>query len=175
MRQQIKESLPPAEYIPPLEAPISLSFYFPNILNSARKNITPPSESKEDKSVDSTDVIGLVAQFFSRLKSWRKLQLFERLFIVVICILCVMRHDLFSIIELFIVLTVGMSYSLMIPYWVYKSLLGVAAISITSKYLVQLPFFNQCVNSDGIMEFFFLVGSDWLLLTHRNRASIRPR
>ena len=105
MRQQIKESLPPIDYIPPLDPPISLSFYFPNVLNSARKNINPPSEQKDDKSVDSTDVIGLVAQFFSRLKAWRKLQLFETLFVVIICILCVMRHDLFSIIELFIVVT----------------------------------------------------------------------
>ena len=71
-----------------------------------------------------------------------------------------MRHDLFSIIELFIVLTLGMSYSLMIPYWVYKSLLVVSTLSITSKYFVQLPLFSQCVNSDGIMEFFFLVDSD---------------
>lgn len=166
MRQQIRESLPPIDYIPPLDPPISLSFYFPNILKSARKNINPPSEQKDDKSVDSTDVIGLVAQLFSRLKAWRKLQLFETLFVIIICILCVMRHDLFSIIELFIVLTLGMSYSLMIPYWVYKSLLVISTLSITSKYLVQLPLFNQCVNSNGIMEFFFLVDSafgldDW--------------
>lgn len=157
MRQQLKENLPPVEYIPPLKPPISLSFYFPNILSSVRKNINPSTELKEDKSVDSTDVIGLIAQFFNRLKAWRKLQLFETLFVIFICILCVMRHDLFSIIELLIVLTIGMSYSLMIPYWVYKSLLVVSTISITSKYLVQLPLFNQCVNSDGIMEFFFLV------------------
>ena len=173
MRQQIKMELCVDQLIPHLTTPIFLSFYFPNKLAAARRGIVLQSEIKEEKAVDSTDVIGVVAQMYARLTTWRKLHLFELLYVCVVCVVCILRHDVFNIIELFIVLTLGMSSPLMIPYWVYKMILGVATISIMSKYFVQLPLFNQCVNSDGIMELFFLVILFSCVLC-RKHVRIRP-
>ena len=66
------------------------------------------------------------------------------------------RRDIFIVLILVVVVTLGLQTSVMIPHSCYRIIMIITAFSMIVKYTVQLPVFNQCISSDGIAYLTFL-------------------
>ena len=111
------------------------------------------------KTVESTDLLGRALQFYARLTDWKKLKLYEFAFILVVITVFIAEHDCASMAELFVLSALALPSSLMIPHWCYSVCLVVECVSMILKYSIQLPFFRQCVNSQGLYYITFFVAA----------------
>ena len=138
----------PTEPHPP-ENPVSLSFYYPKLMHRSQEDVAEENSS-------NADVIEMALQGYRRLSDRSKVRFLETVYSILVLLLCLMRHDIFSILIIVVLVTYGLQTSLMIPHSCYQIIMYITSISILVKYALQLPAFGECVNSDGISYITFL-------------------
>ena len=136
-----------------------VSFYKPNRRGRAIREEEGEEDAGRKKTVESTDLLGRALQFYARLADWKKLKLYEFAFILVVITVFIAEHDCASMAELFVLSALALPSSLMIPHWCYSVCLVVECVSMILKYSIQLPFFRQCVNSQGLYYITFFVAA----------------
>ena len=133
-------------------SPIRLSFYNPNKLRNQQRENSRNKDSLSDSVVNtaqSTDLLGVAAETYNSLDSWKKLKLYEFIFCFILVISCYYRSDLIGLLILYVIFAHGCTSALMIPHYCYSLILCLTAFSMVCRYIIQLPFFRQCVDNDG--------------------------
>ena len=135
--------------LPTPENSVSLSFYYPKLMHRCQEDV-----AEEDTS--NADVIEMALQGYRRMSDRRKVRFLETVYSILVLFLCFLRHDIFSILIIIVLVTYGLQTSLMIPHSCYQLIMYIASISMLVKYAIQLPAFGECVNTDGISYITFL-------------------
>lgn len=131
------------------DVPIRLSFYFPNQLDKE----SVQKESDSINTAQATDIVGRVMETYNHLSSWKKIQLYELIFSIIIVFICFVRNDLVSICILLILCNHGFSTAMMIPHYCYSWILFITSFFMICRYFVQLPIIKQCVDNEGYYYF----------------------
>ena len=136
---------------------LPVSFYKPNRRGAAIREENEEEANDGKSTLESTDLLGRAVQSYTRLTDWKKLKLYEIAFILIVITVFITEHNCASMVELFVLSALALPSSLMIPHWCYSICLVIECLSMILKYSIQLPFFRQCVNSEGLYYITFFV------------------